>query len=247
MITTLNPSHLDNIESEETLIVDGKTYKKITLMFVDSLDFRLGQYLEKLEAEYEKLENENEKLLIQFYEQERLLNHYLTINKNLIDQNLSFKITCDKISEQLEEYRKKAQIEKQCEKEANVKEKELIYLYKGQLNDLEMKNSEYKRIIFELKSELAQIKITTNEKLLKNISILSKEIQVYKKTITEQEKKMEKYRLEKANEKPKFQKMSEKNYVLEKEIKLLKSKIESHQKTINQQNEIITTLSARFI
>jgi hypothetical protein len=56
---------LNDLSSGETIEIDGKTFTKITIQIVDSMDYRVTNFVEKLECEIDLLKEEVEKIRIQ--------------------------------------------------------------------------------------------------------------------------------------------------------------------------------------
>jgi chromosome segregation ATPase len=76
--------HLKNIISGPKVIIDGKVFVKVKLRFVDTLDFNITRFVDRLETEIEsqKLEIERQSCLLA--ENEKLIHDLQTLNVNLL-------------------------------------------------------------------------------------------------------------------------------------------------------------------
>jgi len=94
--------HQSNIMSGPKMIIDGKTFVKVKLRFVDSLDFKTGQYIDNLETEIYSQKLEIEKLTSLAEENEKKINDLQNLNINLLYEN---RTNSKKIKDEISELR----------------------------------------------------------------------------------------------------------------------------------------------
>jgi len=79
--------HLKRIISGPKIFIDGKVFVKVQLRFVDTLDFKITRFVDRLETEIESQKLEIERQASVLADNEKLINDLQTINVNLLHDN----------------------------------------------------------------------------------------------------------------------------------------------------------------
>lgn len=79
--------HLKRIISGPKIIIDGKVFVKVKLRFVDTLDFNVTRFVDRLETEIESQKLEIERQASLLADNEKLINDLQTLNVNLLHDN----------------------------------------------------------------------------------------------------------------------------------------------------------------
>ena len=79
--------HLKKIISGPKVIIDGKVFVKVKLRFVDTLDFNITRFVDRLETEIESQKLEIDRLASVLADNEKLIHDLQTLNVNLLHDN----------------------------------------------------------------------------------------------------------------------------------------------------------------
>ncbi len=211
--------HLKRIISGEKIVVDGKSFVKVQLRFVDTLDFNMTQFVNRLETEIESQKLEIVRLASLLKDNEKLINDLQTLNANLLHDNrtqpsrLNERISTlaaenkergKKVADLLDEHSKlkekinilNAQTIKSqniiTEKDKRIKSLEQsIYWFKASDKGFKSLVDSKSKLKKELRSTQSQFKALTNEcdKRDSMIQFLTKKIRDYELKIYELESK----------------------------------------------------------
>lgn len=212
--------HLKRITPGEKIFIDGKVFVKVQLRFVDTLDFNITRFVNRLETEIESQKLEIERLTSVLADNEKLINDLQTVNVNLLHDNrtqpsrLKERISA-LAAENKERGKKVAELQDECsklkeqvnqlnvqtiksqnritEKDKMIKSLEQsIYWYKA--SDIGIKSlvDSNSRLKKELRSTQSTVKTITNEcdKRDSMIQFLTKKINDYELKIFELELKI---------------------------------------------------------
>ena len=125
--------HLKNIISGPKVIIDGKVFVKVKLRFVDTLDFNITRFVDRLETEIESQKLEIERLTSVLADNEKLISDLQSLNINLLHDNRTMPARLnEKISNLTSESHNKSQKVTSLQNEC-VKLKEKIYLLNAQI------------------------------------------------------------------------------------------------------------------
>jgi chromosome segregation ATPase len=214
--------HLKRIISGPKIFIDGKVFVKVQLRFVDTLDFNITRFIDRLETEIESQKLEIERQASVLADNEKLINDLQTVNVNLLHDNRtkpsrlneriltlaaenkerSMKVAdlldeCTKLKEKV--YLLNAQTIKSqkiiTEKDKTIKSLEQsIYWFKASDKGIKSLVDSNSRLRKELRSTQNTVKAITNEcdKRDSMIQFLTKKIQDYELRIYELESKKDK-------------------------------------------------------
>ena len=125
--------HLKKIISGPKVIIDGKVFVKVKLRFVDTLDFNITRFVDRLETEIESQKLEIERLTSVLADNEKLISDLQSLNINLLHDNRTMPARLnEKISNLTSESHNKSQKVTSLQNEC-VKLKEKIYLLNAQI------------------------------------------------------------------------------------------------------------------
>lgn len=179
--------HLRNIEKGEKIEIDGKEYVKVKLKFVDTMDFNLAKYVDNIESENIVLKKELQDLNEHSKKCNLKIEQLQFCTKNMIQEN-------DRLKEQIQKVEiQKDKIINDLTEQLNNQSKtieihdKIINSQDKRNNELEAKDKSY------LKKETAlKDKIGLLEKKISKLTIENENNQNKLKTLTRQNKKLEK-------------------------------------------------------
>jgi chromosome segregation ATPase len=148
--------HYKNIKDGRTLTIDGKTFVRVKLKFVDTLDYNTSKTIDNLETETKLLNKKIEELTENLSSAEKQISLLRTLNTNLVNgertelarlksEILKLKTPCDSLPPTIKELETK--IENQAHHitgldKVNTTLKQKIKEQSDELNKLEQKNTQ---------------------------------------------------------------------------------------------------------
>lgn len=255
--------HFDNIKNGEKIIIEGKTYVKVQLQFVDTLSPITTRQVEILVSEniflQEKIELLKEK--IAYYE--KSFEQLNVLNKNLVAENKEIRGRYKSKAVELEQQYQKAI--KNYVFKANMSYNEKIKSLKEKYKYIENNI----KLILKAVNPINNSQNTDIDKANNKIEELETQILIYKKTIENQKKEMLELKLKNTielkpfveqfeqlikdmelfnngNENIKVPNIDEENGFNKKELRLVK-KIEELENEVIEKDTLIKTLTKKFL